>query len=67
VQVRYPTPCEIEDRDVTPEDSDKILLFVNSEYVHDAAVTVEELLELRSEIDRFLFLKLGNLNGVSND
>lgn len=55
MEVRYATETE-EQEDLRPDDKGKILLFINSEYVHDAALTVAELVDLRAEIDKFLFL-----------
>lgn len=59
MEVRYPTDAE-EREDLRHEERGKILLFIRGHYSHDAAVTPEELLDLRSEIDKFLFLRLAH-------
>lgn len=59
MEVRYATKAE-DREDLRSEERGKILLFVSSPYTHAAAVTLEELLELRAEIDKFLFLRLAD-------
>lgn len=53
MEVRY-----VEDSDDEPQNAGKIGLFITSEHMTDAAVTPSQLLELRAEIDRFLFSRL---------
>lgn len=47
----------VEEGDDEPRHIGKIGLWVINEYSVDLSVDVEELLELRAEIDRFLFLR----------
>ena len=55
VEVRYARKYE---SDIPEEDRRKVLLFIKSEYSHDAAVSIDDLLELRAAIDRFFLLGL---------
>lgn len=53
IEVRY-----VEERDDEPRHAGKIGLWIGNEYCVDASVILEELFELRAEIDRFLFLRV---------
>ncbi len=66
MQVRYADEWEIRDE---PKLAGKVLIYGQSEYSPDMLLTVESLIELRCEIDRFLFTKLtaGRESGVNHE
>lgn len=57
MEVRLATADDVLAGDIIAADRGKVLLYIGSEYTPDARVTLEQLLELRAAIDRFLFLQ----------
>ena len=57
MNIRYPEYWEVRENENGLQETD-ILVCITNDYVTDAVVGFEGLLELRAKIDRFLFTEL---------
>jgi hypothetical protein len=54
---------EVDEYSDNPADRGKIALYITGDYIADAHVDLERLIELRCEIDKYLLMRLAKGEG----